>query len=114
MKNLKQKPAGSATEHEHQSGPLFGMGQIAATPGALELMEKHGVDPATLLSRHVNGDWGDLCKSDRMANDVALQDGSRIFSAYVMGSDKFWIITEAVGADGVTRASTCILLPSEY
>lgn len=114
MNNLKQEPASSATEHVHISGPLFGMGQIVATPGALELLKKHCVDPATLLSRHVHGDWGDLCKSDRLANDVALQDGSRIFSAYVMGPDKFWIITEAVGADDVTRASTCILLPSEY
>jgi hypothetical protein len=112
MKNINQ-PSNSAPKHGQNSGPLFSLGQIVATPGALELLAKHDVDPSTLLSRHVRGD-SDLCKSDRQANDAALLDGSRIFSAYVVGRDKVWVITEAVGADDVTRASSCILLPSEY
>jgi hypothetical protein len=94
--------------------PLFNLGQIVATPGALALLEKHGVQPATFLRRHVCGDWGDLDKSDRAANDAAVKDGSRILSAYGIDKDKFWVITEAVGDDGVTRSSTCVLLPSEY
>lgn len=113
MKDINQ-PSIGAPEHGQKSGPLFSLGQILATPGALELLEKQGVEPSALLSRHVRGDWGDLCKADRQANDAALHDGSRIFSAYVFGRDKFWVITEAVGADDVTRASSCILLPSEY
>jgi len=95
--------------------PLFQLGQIVATPAALALLEKHGMQPATLLHRHVHGDWGDMDKHDRAANDAALKDGSRIFSAYVINKDKFWVITEAANDDGgLSRASTCILLPVEY
>jgi hypothetical protein len=38
----------------------FALGQIVATPGALELMKAQGIDGLALLSRHVTGDWGDL------------------------------------------------------
>jgi hypothetical protein len=94
--------------------PLFQLGQIVATPAALALLERHGVQPATLLHRHVHGDWGDMDKHDRAANYAALKDGSRIFSAYVINKDKFWVITEAANDEGLSRASTCILLPQEY
>ena len=95
--------------------PLFQLGQIVATPAALALLERHGVQPATLLHRHVHGDWGDMDKHDRAANDAALKDGSRIFSAYVINKDKFWVITEAASDDDCfTRASTCVMLPQDY
>jgi len=113
------------TEHTHvpprdiqtlkpTGAPLFQLGQILATPAALALLEKLGVYPATLLNRHVHGDWGDMDKHDRAANDVAVIKGSRIFSAYVINKDKFWVITEAANDDGLSRASTCILLPKDY
>jgi hypothetical protein len=95
--------------------PLFQLGQIVATPAALALLERHVVQPATLLHRHVHGDWGDMDKHDRAANYAALKDGSRIFSAYVINKDKFWVITEAASDDdGLSRASTAIILPQEY
>jgi hypothetical protein len=47
------------------------------------------------------------------ANQSALKDGSRIFSSYIIGDDKVWVITEAVNEDG-SRNSTTVLLPSEY
>ena len=40
--------------------PLFNLGQIVATPGALDAMAKTGDDPAVFLGRHVTGDWDDL------------------------------------------------------
>lgn len=91
----------------------FSTGQVVATPGALKALEEIGVEPLTLIQRHVSGDWGDVCKDDGRANDKALIDGSRIFSAYVFGSVKIWLITEALNGEG-ERASTCLLLPSEY
>ena len=113
------------TEHTHvpqrdiqslkpTGAPLFQLGQIVATPAALALLEKHGIQPATLLDRHVHGEWGDMDKHDRAANDAALKDGSRIFSAYVMNTDKFWVITEAASDDCLIRASTCVMLPQDY
>ena len=94
--------------------PLFLLGRVVATPAALALLEKHGVSSATLLNRHQRGDWGDFTRHDRVANDVALVNGSRLLSAYVIKGERIWVITEAVGEDGTTRASTCILLPKEY
>lgn len=60
------------------------------------------------FKRHVRGDWGDLDEQDKQANDKALQDGSRILSAYGKGETKLWIITEA------DRSATTILRPDEY
>lgn len=94
--------------------PLFGLGRVAATPAALALLEKHGVASVTLLNRHQSGDWGDLTKHDRVANDAALVNGSRLLSAYLVKGERIWCITEAVGEDGATRSNSCLLLPSEY
>lgn len=92
----------------------FEPGQQVATPGALRAIHQSGESLLRLMSRHLSGDWGDLDADDKKANDAALEDGSRIFSSYVLKSDeKVWIITEAVGDDG-KRASTCVLLPDEY
>jgi hypothetical protein len=88
---------------------LFRLGAVIMTPGAKELTEELGIDPAKLLARHVTGDWGDMTGEDKQANNEALQDGGRIFSAYKLVDDhKLWIITEA------DRSVTTILLLSEY
>src|SRR5688572_16114256 len=89
--------------------PKFALGQVVATPGALEVLGRAAQTPEQLLRRHMNGDWGDLGPDDAAQNDEALTDGSRIFSAYVLKTgEKLWVITEAIGDDG-RRASTCIL-----
>lgn len=89
---------------------LFALGRVVATPGALELLRELHLLPTMLLLRHQCGDWGDLDPEDKAANDAALANGSRIFSAYRLGQTekKLWLITEA------DRASTCILTPEEY
>ena len=49
-----------------------------------------------LLARYMQGDWGNLCESDKQLNDSALKYGDRIFASYTDANDrKFWIITEA-------------------
>ena len=87
----------------------FSMGRIVATPGALAAMEGSGQSPLEFLLRHVAGDWGEVESSDREANDLALDDGTRILSAYRTAKNvRLWIITEA------DRSATTILLPEEY
>ncbi len=94
--------------------PLFKLGQVVATPGALEALDKAGQQPWSLLAQHVRGQWGDLSDDDRRLNDEALKDGSRILSAYVLQPGvKVWIITEAEDDNG-NRAATTLLLPDEY
>ena len=94
--------------------PKFQLGQLLATPGALKAMEDAGQSPAFFLQKHVNGDWGEVCDEDKLANDQALIDGSRILSAYkTLRGVRIWIITEAADNEG-RRAATTALLPEEY
>lgn len=97
----------------NNSKPRFPLGQIVATPGALEVLEQHGKSPAQFLSRHVACDWGDVCDEDKQLNDQSLLDGSRILSSYNLGHQKLWIITEAADDCG-HRAATTLLMSSEY
>jgi hypothetical protein len=60
------------------------------------------------LKRHANCDWGDLSDEDKRENDLSLEKGLRLFSAYKRGKFKIWIITEA------DRSATTILFPEEY
>jgi hypothetical protein len=56
----------------------------------------------------IRADWGDVCFDDACANDHALAQGGRLFSAYSVGTDKVWIITEA------DRLYTTLLTPEDY
>lgn len=47
---------------------MFPLGDLVATPGALRVLEKNGVVPLRLISRHMNGDWGDVPPDDAVAN----------------------------------------------
>jgi hypothetical protein len=94
--------------------PKFTLGQVVATPGAIEVLQNAGQSSAGFLNRHAQGDWGNLDDEDRQANDHAFSDGSRILSVYRTSSgEKLWVITEAADESG-HRAATTILLPSEY
>ncbi|MGH9629883.1 MAG: hypothetical protein ACRD7E_16320 [Bryobacteraceae bacterium] len=74
----------------------FALGQIVATPGALEAFQQTDESPWTFLARHVSGDWGDLDDEDRRENELSLIHGFRLFSAYrLTDQTKIWIITKA-------------------
>lgn len=89
--------------------PLFSLGQIVATPGALALLEKAQKSPSEFLLRHLRGDWGDLCQDDKAENELSLKHGFRLLSSYpVTDTETLWIITEA------DRSVTTLLLPAEY
>jgi hypothetical protein len=94
--------------------PKFSLGQILATPGALEALQESGQNVQFFLARHVRGDWGEVCEGDKQLNDQALIDGSRLLSAYrTLKNTRIWIITEAADDQGKRICSTC-LLPEEY
>jgi hypothetical protein len=87
---------------------LFALGQVVATPGAIDTMERTGVAPFALLARHMSGDWGDLGADDKQENDFSVTRRLRILSAYGQGDARLWVITEA------DRSATTILRPDEY
>ena len=63
------------------------------------------------LHRHADCDWGEIDCEDKQANNEALKNGERLFSAYIHIGDessKVWIITES------DRATTTVLFPDEY
>jgi hypothetical protein len=80
-----------------------------ATPGALSALQKAEQEPREFLDRHVNGDWGEVPEADKQENEVAVEQGFRILSAYTTSAgDQIWILTEA------DRSATTIMLPTEY
>src|SRR5947209_19355686 len=87
--------------------PLFELGQIVATPGALDLFAETGTDPLNLIARHISGDWGDVPPEDAKENDFSVQNGFRLLSSYQVGSERLWLLTEA------DRSSSCLLMPDE-
>jgi hypothetical protein len=91
------------------SSSLFPLGALVSTPGALSALEECGIAPLALITRHAQGDWGDVSPEDAQANLDALSHGDRLLSSYSLaGGTKVWVITEA------DRSVTAILLPSEY
>ena len=90
------------------------LGKTLATPGALAALEASGQSPAFFLDRHVQGNWGEVSREDRLLNDIALVSGERLLSAYrTLKGQRIWVLTEAKD-DAGKRAATTIILPSEY
>jgi hypothetical protein len=93
----------------NQKRPLFPLGQLVATPGALQALAEAGQTPEEFITRHVTGDWGSLPPEDIQENAYSLQHGLRLFSSYALRSgEKLWVITEH------DRSVTTLLLPHEY
>ncbi len=89
--------------------PLFSLGQIVGTPGAIEALGQAEQEAIELLARHVTGDWGELDEEDKRENELSLKQGYRLMSAYTLDTGvEVWVITEW------DRSVTTLLLPSEY
>ena len=74
----------------------------------MEALSEANISADSILQRHVLGDWGDVTDSDRKANDLAVEMGGRILSAYILPDrTKIWVTTEP------DRSGTTILLPEE-
>jgi len=90
----------------------FNPGRLVMTRGVNDLIannEDFSKHVLLSLKRHLAGDWGDLCDEDRVANEMALKEGQRLFSVYEReGLPKIWIITEW------DRSCTTTLFPEEY
>lgn len=94
---------------ENEIDRLFYTGEIIVEPGADKILflERPKEDLMDILIRHVSGDWGEVCQEEKEGNDSALQNGSKIISAYTLSNKKkIFVITEAeneLGHREVTR-----------
>lgn len=83
------------------------LGRLLITPTAQDVIDPADVFEA--IQRHATGDWGELCDDDRQENEMSVQNGFRVLSAYSdRNGSRFWIITEA------DRSTTTVLLPNDY
>ena len=88
--------------------PLFEIGELVITPGAVAALRTNGRSPGGFLFRHECGDWGDVSRKIAMANQSGLESGRRIISSFRMDDGQaLWVITRA------DRTLTEVLLPSE-
>jgi hypothetical protein len=85
---------------------LFALGDISLTVEAFERVGADGI--SKMLSRHVSGDWGDVCTDDAQANTDAVRNGDSIHSFYKFGDDMVYVITEW------DRSNTTVLMNYEY
>jgi len=96
------------TQPNHHQ-PLFRLGTVLITPCAILALVEANQSALALLERHAYGDWGELNAADWLANERALQEGTRLFSAYTLiTGERLWIISEW------DRSATTLLLPAEY
>jgi hypothetical protein len=94
---------------DNEPKPLFDLGQVVGTPGALQALQEAELEPIEILIRHLTGDWGNLDDEDKKENELSVEQGFRILSAYELETGaKVWVITEW------DRSVTTILLPEDY
>lgn len=87
----------------------FRLGQIVATPAALNAISEANQLPLEFIQRHARLEQGALSDDDHAENLLSAREGFRIFSSfYTNNQEKVWVITEA------DRSATTILMPSEY
>lgn len=92
-----------------RTSPRFELGRVFATTAAIDVLNNAEVSPTDLLTRHVCGEWGDLSECDRRQNELAVEQGERILSSFVLpGGRTVWLITES------DRSATTLLLPGDY
>lgn len=116
------KAANRKTEQTEGEDPMsttmkskFCLGQLVATPAALEALQRNNVTGHGYIRRHAAGDWGELSDHDAHMNDLAVEDGSKILSAYRLPDEtKVWVITDSEVDEKHNREVTTILLPEDY
>ena len=87
----------------------FPLGELVITHDAALALHNAGQTAEPYLLRHLAADWGVQDDADRVANDLALQNGERLLSCYDLPTgETIWIITEA------NRSTTTITTPAEY
>jgi hypothetical protein len=89
--------------------PRFPLGELVTTPGALDLLDRAGINATALLARHQHGDWGIASAAEIARNRKALKKRQGFTSVFEVGDrrEKLLIVTSA------DWGTTTLLLPHE-
>ena len=91
---------------------LFHLGNVTATAQVVNSLDEQTI--LAIVRRHAMGDWGDICREDRMSNIMAIERDERILSKYNLEQfgyewlEDVYVITEA------DRSYTTVMFTSEY
>ena len=83
----------------------FELGKLVVTPSAARVLQQSGSSADEVLSRHAEGDWGEVSEQERDVNERGLSEQFNLVSNYRMADDQF--ITVFTKAD---RSMTMIHL----
>lgn len=85
------------------------LGRIHMNSSARAMLRDNGHNIEEFLSRHRSCDWGeDANEDDRRANDLALEHGCSVLSAYrLRNGEILWVRTDGL------RLTTFVWLPRE-
>jgi hypothetical protein len=86
--------------------PQFEIGQTYATPAVAEFLAND--ESAKLLQFHTRGYWDEMDSENISENEISIEKGFRVLTAYTVRGRKIWIITEA------DRSCTTFLFPCDY
>ena len=90
--------------------PTLALGQIVVTANAATMLQEARQEAAEFLSRHAQGDWGDISAYEKEAFDQGFAEGSRVIflSAYPLRTGQtIWVVTN------LHQGTTTVLLPHE-
>lgn len=94
---------------QEKKEPLFPLGKVVITPGALAVLRNANETVDDLLNRHKHGDWGNVSDLDAAMNNSGIDNKMMLTSDYDTSvGARIWIITEW------DRSITTILTPGEY
>lgn len=120
---LSQTSSAPPASTIYSSRAQFPLGKIVATPGALRLLQESGFSAAALISRHVQGFWGDISDGDKAENKFAVARRLRIVSCYRMvdaerlaatPKDKRSLQPAVLLITGADRSFATVLFRDEY
>tara|TARA_R110002167_G_scaffold102250_4_gene265451 strand:- start:3872 stop:4297 length:426 start_codon:yes stop_codon:yes gene_type:complete len=109
--------AGTIVDYPDAPPPLFNVGYTVATNSVTQHLGETPKIVHDLLTRHVAGDYGDICAEDAEKNGESIKAklGS-VMSVYrdvAPNVPTIWIITE-IGMFDDVNAVTTVLFPEDY
>lgn len=91
--------------------PRFNLGRLVMSHGIANEIKNNPIYKEEILdclTKYLSGDWGSLCDEDKEANELAIENDSRILAKYITRSGIIYIITEW------DRSYTTIMFTNEY